>query len=133
MSLPSVFIDGHAGTVGLRIHDALAGRDDLELLALSERQRKDPAARREFANRADLVVLCLTDPADRRPESMAPARVRGAEGSQRGLLRRRRQPPTPLDLMAVYDMGAEGTELNAGPELIANLHKFLERRTEVSA
>ena len=65
MSLPSVFIDGHAGTVGLRIHDALAGRDDLELLALPDRQRKDPVARREFANRADLVVLCLPDDAAR--------------------------------------------------------------------
>ena len=56
-----VFIDGHAGTTGLRIHEGLAGRCDLELVALPEARRKDPAARRDALNGADLVVLCLPD------------------------------------------------------------------------
>src|SRR3990170_1110864 len=42
---PRVFIDGHAGTTGLRIHEGLAGRCDLELVALPEARRKDPATR----------------------------------------------------------------------------------------
>lgn len=61
MSRPCVFIDGHVGTTGLRIHEWLEGRADLELAALPESRRKDPAARREALNQADLVVLCLPD------------------------------------------------------------------------
>ena len=58
-----VFIDGHAGTTGLRIRDWLAGRDDLELLEIDEAQRKDPEARRECLEAADIAVLCLPDDA----------------------------------------------------------------------
>ena len=61
MSRPCVFIDGHVGTTGLRIHQWLAGREDLELAALPQARRKDPAARREALNQADLAVLCLPD------------------------------------------------------------------------
>jgi N-acetyl-gamma-glutamyl-phosphate reductase len=56
-----VFIDGHAGTTGLRIREWFADRTDLELLSPGEASRKDPQARRELLNRADLVVLCLPD------------------------------------------------------------------------
>ena len=58
-----VFIDGAAGTTGLRIHDRLQERTDLELLTLSEDLRKDPAARKEMLNTADIVFLCLPDAA----------------------------------------------------------------------
>ena len=58
-----VFIDGAAGTTGLRIHDRLQKRTDLELLTLSEDLRKDPAARKEMLNTADIVFLCLPDAA----------------------------------------------------------------------
>ncbi len=58
---PRVFIDGHAGTTGLRIHEWLAGRRDLDLVRLSEALRKDPAARREALLSCDLAVLCLPD------------------------------------------------------------------------
>ena len=44
--MTKIFIDGSAGTTGLRIHDRLATRSDLTLLTLSEELRKDPAARR---------------------------------------------------------------------------------------
>jgi len=56
-----VFIDGHAGTTGLRIRDWLSGRDDLELLEVDEQHRKDPAARREGLEAAEIAVLCLPD------------------------------------------------------------------------
>jgi N-acetyl-gamma-glutamyl-phosphate reductase len=65
MATPSVFIDGHVGTTGLRIRDWLAGRGDLELLSLDEQSRKDPSARRAMLERADLAVLCLPDDAAR--------------------------------------------------------------------
>jgi N-acetyl-gamma-glutamyl-phosphate reductase len=58
-----VFIDGHVGTTGLRIRDWLADRDDLELIEIDESRRKDPAARRECLEAAELAVLCLPDEA----------------------------------------------------------------------
>ena len=56
-----VFIDGSAGTTGLRIADRLAQRQDIQLLKLPEELRKDPAARKEAIFAADIVFLCLPD------------------------------------------------------------------------
>ena len=58
-----VFIDGSAGTTGLRIRDRLASRRDLELVVLPEDRRKDLSARREALNAADVAFLCLPDAA----------------------------------------------------------------------
>jgi len=66
-----IFIDGQAGTTGLRIRDWLAGRDDLELLQIDEAKRKDPAARRDVFAAAELVVLCLPDEAAREAAAVA--------------------------------------------------------------
>jgi N-acetyl-gamma-glutamyl-phosphate reductase len=60
-----IFIDGAAGTTGLEIRERLAGRDELSLLALSDAERKDQAARKKALNEADLVILCLPDEAAR--------------------------------------------------------------------
>ena len=68
--MKTVFIDGSAGTTGLRIHDRLAARTDITLLTLSEEKRKDPAARKEALNAADAVFLCLPDDAAREAVSM---------------------------------------------------------------
>ncbi len=61
--MAKIFIDGQAGTTGLRIYDRLAGRADIELLLLPDERRKDPVARAEQMNRADVVFLCLPDAA----------------------------------------------------------------------
>ena len=56
-----VFIDGSAGTTGLRIWERLAQRQDLELLSIPEQFRKDESARRDYLNRAEVAFLCLPD------------------------------------------------------------------------
>ena len=61
--MTKVFIDGSAGTTGLRIHERLADRSDLELLILPDEIRKDADARREMLHTADVAFLCLPDAA----------------------------------------------------------------------
>ena len=61
--MTKVFIDGSAGTTGLRIRERLSGRKDLELLTLSEELRKDANARKDMLNTADIAFLCLPDSA----------------------------------------------------------------------
>ena len=72
--MTKVFIDGSAGTTGLRIYERLAGRKDLELIRLSEENRKDEAARKEALFAADIAFLCL-------PDAAAVEAVSLAEGS----------------------------------------------------
>ncbi|MBE5809249.1 MAG: N-acetyl-gamma-glutamyl-phosphate reductase [Clostridiales bacterium] len=59
--MTKVFIDGSAGTTGLRIAERLAERRDIALITLPEAQRKDPKRRREALNMADIAFLCLPD------------------------------------------------------------------------
>lgn len=61
--MKKVFIDGSAGTTGLRIADRLAQRSDLTIIKLPEKLRKDTTARKEAINSADIVFLCLPDAA----------------------------------------------------------------------
>ena len=58
-----IFIDGSAGTTGLRINERLSDRHDLELIRLPEELRKDTEARKDALNRADVAFLCLPDAA----------------------------------------------------------------------
>ena len=51
--MTKVFIDGSAGTTGLRIHERLAERKDLSLLILSDEDRKNPEKRRVFGTFRD--------------------------------------------------------------------------------
>ena len=60
-----VFIDGSAGTTGLRIADRLAAREELEVITLTGEARKDPAARAAAINGCELAFLCLPDAAAR--------------------------------------------------------------------
>lgn len=60
-----VFVDGQEGTTGLRIHEYLAQRPDIEVLRIDAEQRKDAAERARLLNAADVAFLCLPDAASR--------------------------------------------------------------------
>ena len=60
-----VFVDGQEGTTGLRIHEMLAGRPDVEVLRIATDRRKDAAERARLLNAADVAFLCLPDAAAR--------------------------------------------------------------------
>ena len=55
--MKKVFIDGSAGTTGLRIHERLASREDISLITLPEDLRKDAAARSEAISSSDVTFL----------------------------------------------------------------------------
>lgn len=61
--MTKVFIDGSAGTTGLRIEERLSSRSDISLIKLSDEVRKDLEARRQAIHEAEIVFLCLPDPA----------------------------------------------------------------------
>jgi len=58
-----VFVDGQEGTTGLRIHEYLAQRSDVEVLRIDADKRKDSAERARLLNAADVAFLCLPDAA----------------------------------------------------------------------
>lgn len=68
--MKKIFIDGKAGTTGLRIYERLEHRDDVSLILLSDDERKDPAARKKALNECDIAFLCLPDDAARESVSM---------------------------------------------------------------
>ena len=63
--MKKIFIDGKAGTTGLRIYERLESRNDIQIISLSEELRKDPVARKEAINSSDITFLCLPDEASR--------------------------------------------------------------------
>ncbi|MCC5777818.1 N-acetyl-gamma-glutamyl-phosphate reductase [Nitratireductor sp. B36] len=65
-----IFIDGEHGTTGLQIRARLAERRDIEVISIPAEKRKDPAARAEFLNAADIAILCLPDDAARESVSL---------------------------------------------------------------
>lgn len=65
-----VFIDGSEGTTGLRIHERFAGRDDIELLPIDPKKRKDVNERKRLINQSDITFLCLPDDAARESVSL---------------------------------------------------------------
>lgn len=68
--MTKVFIDGSAGTTGLRIADRLKERSDIELITLPDAERKDPERRKEAVNLADICFLCLPDEAAKETVAM---------------------------------------------------------------
>lgn len=66
-----VFIHGHEGTTGLRIHERLKSRTDIEIVPIAEELRKDPAAIKECLKEADLAFLCLPDGAAKEAVALA--------------------------------------------------------------
>ena len=54
--MSKVFIDGSAGTTGLRIEERLSARDDIEIVTLPDELRKDPVAKKEVLNSVDVIA-----------------------------------------------------------------------------
>ena len=61
--LPKVFVDGHTGTTGLRIHQWLAGHPGVELLTLPPELRRNPEERQARIRESEVAILCLPDDA----------------------------------------------------------------------
>lgn len=68
--MKKIFIDGGAGTTGLRIRERLAERKDLSVITLPEEKRKDEGWRKEYLNSADVSILCLPDDAAKQAVSL---------------------------------------------------------------
>lgn len=66
----TVFIDGAEGTTGLEIRDRLTGRDEFDLIQLSDAERKDSDCRKAALNNVDFAILCLPDAAAREAVAM---------------------------------------------------------------
>jgi N-acetyl-gamma-glutamyl-phosphate reductase len=60
-----IFVDGQFGTTGLKIHEMLNGREELEVLKIEKKDKKHREIKQEFLNEADLVFLCLPDAASK--------------------------------------------------------------------
>src|SRR5690606_18378165 len=77
-----VFIDGHAGTIGLRIRELLANRRDLEVLQISEADRQATDALGKLLNACEVAILCLPGEASVRPVALLEnPKVRMIDGS----------------------------------------------------
>lgn len=68
--MTKIFIDGKAGTTGLRIYERLEAFEGIELISLDDEKRKDPQCREEALNNADIAFLCLPDDAARESVSL---------------------------------------------------------------
>ena len=68
--MKKVFIDGSAGTTGLRIYERLNARKDIKLITLTEETRKDINARKQALNESDIAFLCLPDDAAKESVSL---------------------------------------------------------------
>lgn len=65
-----IFIDGSAGTTGLRIHERFQNRNDIEIMSISDELRKDINERKRLINESDITFLCLPDAASRESVSL---------------------------------------------------------------
>ncbi|AXX92703.1 N-acetyl-gamma-glutamyl-phosphate reductase [Malaciobacter molluscorum LMG 25693] len=65
-----IFVDGQYGTTGLKIHEMLENRDEIELLTINEEDKKNDEVKKELLNSADLVFLCLPDAASKHSVSL---------------------------------------------------------------
>ena len=109
--MTKVFIDGSAGTTGLRIEERISSRQDINLIKLADDVRKDPEARKQAIHEAEIVFLCL-------PDAAAIEAVALAEGSNTRIIDTSTAHRTASGW--VYGMA----ELAGQRELIANSNRI---------
>lgn len=63
MKNTKVYIDGQAGTTGLKLLDRIRDRSDIELLTIDPEKHRDNAERARLINESDVTFLCLPDAA----------------------------------------------------------------------
>ena len=63
MKTTKVYIDGQAGTTGLKLFERISGREDIELLTIDPAKHRDNAERARLINESDVTFLCLPDAA----------------------------------------------------------------------
>lgn len=56
-----IFIDGQSGTTGMQITERLNQHEDIQLLIISEEDRKNREAKKKLMKESDLTILCLPD------------------------------------------------------------------------
>lgn len=66
----NIYVDGQAGTTGLRINERLLNHPNANILKIDEDKRKDYDERKKMINSADVVFLCLPDAASIEAVSM---------------------------------------------------------------
>jgi N-acetyl-gamma-glutamyl-phosphate reductase uncommon form len=150
-----VFVDGQEGTTGLRIHEYLAQRADIEVLRIDADKRKDAGERARLLNAADVAFLCLPDAAAKEAAALvtnpdtclidastahrtAPGWKYGlpelAAGTARGLARHQAHRQSWLPCLGLHPVAAPagGRRLGAGrPAAERHVdHRLLRRRQE---
>lgn len=63
MKNTKVYIDGQAGTTGLKLFERIKDRSDIELLTIDPALHRDNAERARLINESDVTFLCLPDAA----------------------------------------------------------------------
>ena len=63
MKTTKVYIDGQAGTTGLKLLDRIQNRPDVTLLTIDPEKHRDNAERARLINESDVTFLCLPDAA----------------------------------------------------------------------
>ena len=58
-----IFIDGEAGTTGLKVAERLQAHPHVQLLRIDDKFRKDNTARADMMAASDITILCLPDDA----------------------------------------------------------------------
>ncbi len=76
-----VYIDGQAGTTGLKIVDRLQNREDITLLKIAEEDRRNAQKRAEIMAESDFTFLCLPDDAAREAVTLAGENTRILDAS----------------------------------------------------